>query len=157
MAAEHLGQEVENQLLRKHHGARLPGHADEPGKDPGAAGNNAQLFPAVFSGQHAYGVDLLVLQEGEGLPLTHHGGREQRRDLRVKIPLQLAAFLLSDLLKIDQADALLLQPAHQRGIDRVPPSVQPGGFLQYGADLLGSGHPGLVVPQISGHQHLVLQ
>ena len=156
IALERLGDEVQNQLLGEHVGFGLAlGNLDQPGKHTRAAGDQPQLALAILPFQGYGGKNLLVAHEGKWLALVHNHRREQGRDVRIEVPLQVRAFLLGDFAEVHQAHAFALQAVHQLLIDLILAAVQLPGLGEDGLQLLGGGHVGLVLPIGFVHGHLV--
>ena len=157
VALKHLRNEMQNQLLGEHIRLFAGGNLDQPRENARAAGDDPQLILALLPLQHDHGVDILVAQERERLAAADDGGRNQRRDLRIKIAFEPLALLPADFSEIDQPNALLLQLFHQAGIDLVPPPVQFAHAVDHRVDLLPRGHVGLVFAQLGRNIVLIHQ
>ena len=115
---------MQDELLREHVRPVLGRDLDQPREDIRIAGDNAQLVFAVLAAEHDDRIDLPAAQEGEGLPPPDDARGDQRRDLGVKVTLELLALLPADLSEVDEAHALHLQLLHQAGIDLVLARVE---------------------------------
>ena len=77
---------MQNELLAEHEVARPGGDLNEPMEHGIVARHNAHAgLAAPF--QQGHGIELLVIQEGEGLLPGDDHGRQERGDLGVKIAL----------------------------------------------------------------------
>ena len=145
--AEELRREVEDELLTEHEVAGAGGDLNQAAEYAVVAGDDAHAgLAAPFQQRH--GVELLIVQEGEGLLAGDDHGGEKRRDLGVEIALQQRALLVGELVEVDDAHAVGLQLAHELLIDATLLLLQLGGALDNGGDLLLGGHVGLVVPLV---------
>ena len=154
---EHLGNEVQNQLLGEHIRLFTGGYLDQPREYASIARNDAQLALAVLALEHDHRVNVPVAQERKRLAPPHDRRGDERRNLRVKIPLQTLALLPADLPEIHQAHARLFDLLHEAGIHGILAMVELMHARKHGAQLLGRSHVGLVVAQLGGHVHLVDQ
>ena len=152
---EGQGQKVKNQFFREDVLPRGNGH--QPGKHPGGAGDNSQPPLAVLPVQHRHGIDLLVSQEGKGLPLAHHHRGQQGQQLPDKIPFQPLAVRLGDGVKVHNPDPGPGQLLHQGAVQGIPAQGQLLHRLQHRLNLLPGKQAGFGVPGLLPHGNLILQ
>ena len=157
VARKDLGQEVQNQLLGEHVRLLVRGDLDQPREHARAARHDAQLALAALALEHGNSIDILVAQERKRLAAAHDDRGDQRRDLAVKVALQLLALLPANLPEIDQAHAGLLHAPEQLGIDEVPALVEPAHGFEHLAQLFLRGHLGLVFAEIGRKVLLIHQ